>query len=194
VASATHATAVGYSAQAGHSYGTAVGDGAATTTSHQIVLGTSSENVLVPGDLNVTGSVSGGTIVGGGADRIPAAQDFTTTTLFSVGKVAVMGTGTYEDRAIALMLTGDTHVRFLLTANGSISFGDGSTGNTCDLYIDSGKLRVYSNTRIMLEGSAVEVSDGDVVCSGGGPVLYSPNSTAYRIVVSNAGVLSTVTA
>lgn len=53
-ATGTQSTAVGASANAGHDSATAIGTGAHTTTSHQVMLGTTTDVVEVPGVLIVT--------------------------------------------------------------------------------------------------------------------------------------------
>ena len=52
-ASGMYSSAVGYKAEASHSFSTAIGYRAKTTTSEQIVLGTSSTTVYIPGNLVV---------------------------------------------------------------------------------------------------------------------------------------------
>jgi trimeric autotransporter adhesin len=54
-ASGTSAVALGQGAGASHNYATAIGNGAATTAANQIRLGTSSEDVNIPGTLTLSG-------------------------------------------------------------------------------------------------------------------------------------------
>jgi hypothetical protein len=190
-ATATNATAVGSNSVAGHNTSVAVGYAATTTGTHQIMLGTASETVVCPGNLSISGTVSGFT---GGGDRIPAAHTFTTTTVSGFGIVSVF-TGTDNGAAVALMLSGDTKPRVLLRADGQVLLGDGTSAPAdAGMYLESARIVVYSANGVLLDGGDLEVNSGDILCSGGGPVLYAPDNSAHRIVVSNAGVLSTVSA
>jgi trimeric autotransporter adhesin len=194
-ATATEATALGANTVAGHSASTAVGYAAATTGTHQIMLGTASETVVMPGNVTISGTVSGFT---GGGDRIPAAHTFTTTTVSGIGIVAVFDAGVDNGAAIGLMLIGDTKPRVFLRADGYILVGNGTTDPTDRGMFAGGStdMTIYNNLGPIYMNSpdGVEISSSDIRFDGGGPVLYAPDSSAHRIVVSNAGVLSTVPA
>lgn len=191
-ATATQATGLGANTIAGHTAATAVGYAAATTAAHQIMLGTATETVVIPGDVNISGTVSG---FSGGGDRIPGANAFTTSTVTGFGVVASFDGTTNNGAAVGLMLDGDTKPRVLLRSDGQVLLGDGTADPTdAGMYLNSGRIVVYSASGVLLDGGAVEVASGDILCSGGGPVLYAPDTSAHRIVVSNAGALSTVTA
>jgi hypothetical protein len=192
-ATAEQATALGANATAAHVASTAIGYAATTTDTHQIMVGTDDDTVVFPGDVTIVGAVTGGG--GGGEDRIPGANDFTTGPVTGFGTTAEFDPFTNNGAAISVMLDGDTKPRVLVRADGQVLLGDGTADPTdAGVYLDSGRIVVYSGSGVTLDGGDVEVPSGDVLCSGGGPVIYSPDNTAYRIVVANGGALSTVPA
>lgn len=69
----------------------------------------------------------------------------------------------------------------------------GSPINVAQLFAGTGNRFRVTATRPEIHGPCVMLdSDMTFLAAGTGPVIQSPNGTKYRIVVDNAGALSTV--
>lgn len=67
------------------SYSVAIGANVKTTADHQILLGTTSENIVIPGNLSITGSVTCGSGCTGSATNGPAFRAHGNTTSIASG-------------------------------------------------------------------------------------------------------------
>lgn len=141
---------------------------------------------------------------GGGGGLTPATP-FTVTqmpnTITGDGDIDVM-VFPAETAAIAIALDGDEFPRWLLSADPSgagIAFGPG----TVDPYDGGAYIATNSDSHVFIGSNAsdanVEVGrvtvkgdTGDLMlASGAGLVLWSPDSTPYRVKVADNGTLST---
>ena len=136
---------------------------------------------------------------GGGEDSPASAQPFTTATVEDVGIVNYYNPISPGERALGFAVDGDTDPRVLIRADGFIEFGPGDSG-VGDAYLfwnpgGGGYFEIFGPT-ISLDGGDVWISSGNLDLTGGGSVvLYSsPGNVQYTIGVSDAGVLTGVTA
>jgi hypothetical protein len=141
---------------------------------------------------------------GGGGDGLPIADSADTMTADAENTISSSGTYKWvkfpsDTAVLAWGVEGDDFPRAVIpsdSTDGIIYFGDG----TYDPYIDGAAIWLDSDGALKLQGGsanrAVKVAHALLV--GGdatfafdvGPVIQSPDSTAYRIVVANDGTLS----
>jgi hypothetical protein len=151
---------------------------------------------------------------------IPAGVPFVTTTM--PNSVTGSGDMTVvvfpaDTAALAIALTGDAFPRWLFAADslgGGLRIGNGtappltyisSAGGSGDQFYvyapngvkfesDGGFIELDSDGDTQIGGRDLLVNDGDVFTGtvGEGVVMRSPDGSQHRLVVDNAGVLSTV--
>lgn len=137
VAWGANSTAIGQSTTVTHDTSTAIGSGATTSAANQIMLGTASENVRVPGSLtNVGVTTTGGLII-------------TTATYDSTPNLSGTNMNTYAGR-VTLAATTQSYIvtNNLVTANSivvAVVNTDDSTALNVKAIPSSGKLTLKAN-------------------------------------------------
>lgn len=156
--------------------------------------------MITEGDgVTVTGTGSIDTPYVVSADGLPAATPFTTTMMpnpVTAGNMTVVVLAA-DNPIFASGLAGDAYPRLLISADNDtafIMFGDGTT----DPYSGSAFVGLGNSNDVAI-GFYVRVGDyglrvrnpGDleVLSSSHGVILHSPDTTAYRVTVNNAGTL-----
>lgn len=145
------------------------------------------------------------------------ADDFTAVPMTNPdygGTMQVMQTTRNGDILIAIGKAGDSFPRMLIDGFGNIWLGDGSFdpydqsvsysiqpepfGGGLRLVVGASSIELSSAFRVWVSTSKLEMGSvaapQDILFTGlgSGPIIRSPDGSQYRIVVNNAGVLSTV--
>jgi hypothetical protein len=168
---------------------TAVSDHSSGTTSvHGIpdtaVLATATTLATAVSDHSTDTSTHG---VANMAALIPAANAVTTGTITDVGTtVFVAEADQLTSKALAFAVAGDENPRIVIRGDGFIEFGRGAALDGASIFYEptlDNRLTLYCPQGFYFDG-------GDIIAAYG-VVLYSPDSTPYRIIVANGGALST---
>jgi hypothetical protein len=178
LATNTSSTALSVGSTATNGFDTAIGVNSKTTAAHQVRLGTASEHVSIPGNLNVEGSISN--VVHAGTNVFPAGSDVSfgryALTSLANGNNAAVPVGTN----VVIDVSGPTGA---FTINGIAGGRDGKmivvvnlTGQNMTIAHDSGTDPTPANRITSLTGS-------DQATTGNGAAWLWYNSSTSRWIL-----------